>query len=252
MSFPWDGSENRYQTLLQTKKEQFSDSNSRFPQTQPLDKETFDNQLRVQNDRNHIFSNNSSQILNNPSIPLNIYQINPEQYQQPASQISRREIVLDEKTRKRQEDLLSQSYQNLQNPQNGNLDLNNYIRTPNLQIYQTQEYNRNQNPNFQHQDLNNNFNRNSKQNQNPNHNYNYNRNPNQSYQNLEPINNNSNRNHNVDSFIQQRPDSNARSFLNTRSIIEKPGVSYGQDLKKQVNFNLKRNQTHFLDSDERH
>ena len=142
---------------------------------QAFDKEIYDNQMK--NDRGYQnqnpFSNNSSQILNNPSIPLNIYPMNASQFQQfqlPASQMSRRDVVLDEKTRKKQAELLSASYQGMNQNPNGPLDLNNYMKGTN----------------------------------------------------------------NDEAMMKQMPDSNARSMLNSRSMVEKPGYGYGSDLKQQV------------------
>ena len=168
MSQPWDNSDNRYQTLLQTKKD--LSNSSKFPQFQPLDKESFDNQLRFDKERQNFFANNSSQILNNGSIPVNLYPVDPNQYQSPPSQMNQRDLYLDEKTRKKQTDLLSASYQGERQMSNNALDLNNYMRNPN----------------------------------------------------------------NDESFTRKFPESNARSFLNSRSNVEKPGLSYGMDLKKQV------------------
>lgn len=78
----------------------------------------------------NIFSQNSSQILNNGSIPFDLYAVKPEQFQYPASQMSQRDAVLDERTQKRQRDLLSLSVSN--NPQeNQDFSLNNYVRNSN-------------------------------------------------------------------------------------------------------------------------
>ena len=136
MNVPWDpNSENKYQTLLQTKRDLYTGSMPRAPQSQQFDKEMFDNnQLRVDRERQYnAFSNNSSQILNNPSIPVNIYPVNQSQFQVPPSQMGRGDISLDEKTRRKQADLLSASYQGPNQVQGGNgpLDINNYTKNQN-------------------------------------------------------------------------------------------------------------------------
>ena len=172
MTFPWDGADNKYQTLLQTKKELYAGSSTnKFPQPNSLDKESFDKLVRIDKEKQNFFSNNSSQIINNnSSIPVKMYPVDTEQYQIPASQRSKRDMVLDEKTRKRQNDLLSASYQPNMKSDNGGLDLNNYIKN----------------------------------------------------------------NDNDESFMRQPSEYNPRSILNSRSMVEKPGNSYGSDLKKQV------------------
>lgn len=141
MSFPWDNNqENKYQTLLQTKKELFSKPINQFPPIQSMSKEQFDNQIKQEKS---IFSNNSSNILNNSSIPVNIYPVNPMEYQQqqlPNSQMSRRDQILDEKTQRRQRELLSKSAAG--NPEN-DLALNNYIRDQNLLKPDDTSFNRN-------------------------------------------------------------------------------------------------------------
>lgn len=112
MAFPYDPNENKYQTLLQTRKDQFS---SQLPQN---------------SQQKNIFSNNSSQILNNGSIPVHVFPINPEQFQLPASQMSQRDPFLDEKTQKRQRDLLSVSVSANPN-ENKDFSLNNFVRNSN-------------------------------------------------------------------------------------------------------------------------
>lgn len=136
MNVPWDpNSENKYQTLLQTKRDLYTGSMSRPPQSQQFDKEMMDNnQLRVDRERQYnAFSNNSSQILNNQSIPVNIYPVNQSQFQVPPSQMGRGDMALDEKTRRKQADLLSASYQGPNQVQGGNasLDINNYMKNQN-------------------------------------------------------------------------------------------------------------------------
>lgn len=103
----------------------FPSSSMTRPQPPFIDPQSFENQMRPSP-----FSQNSSQILNNPSVPFNMYPVNASQFQIPPSQMTSRDPVLDDKTRRKQAELLSASYQG-QGLANGQFEVNNYLRVPN-------------------------------------------------------------------------------------------------------------------------